>query len=82
MKNRDDVSKQIKSTKKRFEEGQKVLAYLEKIEAPKTQVSAMKRIVKHLENQYSFERLAFALADLQTNGSVRPESEEENAFTL
>lgn len=42
----------------------------------------MKRIVKHLDNQYSVEKLAFALADLQTTGSVRPEDEEENAFTL
>lgn len=82
MDNRNDVFESIKATKKRLEDAEKVLGYLEKSEAPKTQVTAMKRIVKHLKNEFSIERLAAALADLQTKGSVRPEDEEENAFTL
>ncbi|MFL0366216.1 hypothetical protein ACH0BF_24815 [Pseudobacillus sp. 179-B 2D1 NHS] len=82
MNMRNDVFDRIKTTKRRISEAEKILAYLEKNEAPKTQITAMKRIVKHLDNQYSVEKLAFALADLQTTGSVRPEDEEENAFTL
>lgn len=82
MNSRNDVLKSIKATKKRLEEAEMIQGYLEKSVAPKSQIVAIKRIVKHLDNLHATEKLAFALSDLQTKGNVRPEDEEENAFNL
>ncbi|MFE6140101.1 hypothetical protein [Bacillus sp. NPDC057893] len=82
MKSRQDVIKHIQSEKERLEEAKKIQSYLESSDCPKVRIQGIKRIIKHLEQQYQIEKLALALADLNVSDSVRPEDEKENAFTL
>ncbi|WP_336993110.1 hypothetical protein [Bacillus toyonensis] len=82
MKSRQDITKHIQSGKERLEEAKKIQSYLENSDCPKVRIQGIKRIIKHLERQYQIEKLALALTDLKVSDSVRPENEEENAFTL